>query len=147
MYRMACLVLFLLASTMQAQPHLSIRAASATPVDGWQRMQVEHTDRVIWVSPTAAVAASDIEKAVPELTPEGDMRIALTYTDQGLKKIHDLTTTQLKKLVALVVDGKVLWAPLVQQAQQGKEGVLTGNGPNGRGLSQEEVDRILAVLH
>ena len=42
------------------------------------------------------------------------------------------------------VDGKLIWAPIVQQPQAGKEGVLTGNGPNG--LTQEEVERIMASL-
>jgi restriction endonuclease Mrr len=50
MYRMACLVLIVLVSALQVQAQLSIRAASATPVEGWQRMPVECADRVMWVS-------------------------------------------------------------------------------------------------
>ena len=70
--------------------------------------------------------------------------IAVVFTDAGAKKIHDLTTAQLKKLVAMVVDGKVIWAPMVMAVQEGRQGVLTGNLPTG--LTQEEVERILAVL-
>ena len=70
--------------------------------------------------------------------------ITVVFTDAGLKKVHDLTTAQLKKLVALVVDGRVLWAPVVQQPQNGKEGVLTGNSANG--LTQEQVELIMASL-
>ena len=139
-----CLLVVLIANAVQAKAQLSIRAASAQPVEGWQRMQVEHSDRVVWVSPIVAVTSSDIEKAAPEVTPDGDTRIAVVFTDAGVRKIHDLTTAQRKNLVALVVNDKVIWAPLVQQPQEGKEGVLTGNGPHG--LTQEEVDRILASL-
>ncbi len=146
MHRMAswaCLVVIMFAGIVQAQTQFSIRAASAEPIEGWQRMQVEHSDRVVWVAPTAAVTASDIEKAQPETTPDGNTRIAVVFTDPGARKIRDLSITQRKKLVALVVDGRVIWAPIVQ-AEITKESVLTGNGPNG--LTQDEVERIMASL-
>jgi preprotein translocase subunit SecD len=107
-------------------------------------MQVEHMGRVVWVSPTAAITASDIESAQPQIRSNGDTVIAVVFTDAGAKKFSELTRAQLMKLVAMVVDGKVLWAPTVNQAQQGKENVLTGNLPTG--LTQEEVDRIMAIL-
>jgi preprotein translocase subunit SecD len=140
----ACLVEILFASAMQAQSQFSIRAASAQTVKGWQRMQVEHSYRAVWVSPTPAVTAGDIEKAQPETAPDGRTRIAVVFTDAGARKMRDLTIVQLKKLIALVVDGRLIWAPVVQQVQEGKEGVLTGNGS--RRLTQEEVERVIAAL-
>jgi len=141
----AFLFVLVSASPLQAQAQFSIRAASAQRVEGWQQMQVEHSNRVIWVSPDATVVASDVESAQTEINPvDGATRITVVFTDAGLKKIHDLTTAQLKKLVAMVVDGKVIWAPMVMAVQEGRQGVLTGNLPTG--LTQEEVERILAVL-
>jgi len=139
----ACLLLILFAGIVQAQARLSIRAASAQPVEGWQRMLVEHSDRVVWVAPTAAVTAADIERAQPEVNFNGDTRIGVVFTDEGARRMRDLTIAQKKKLIALVVDDKVIWAPTVQ-AETGKEAVLTGNGPHG--LTQEEVERIMASL-
>jgi len=69
--------------------------------------------------------------------------IAIVFTDEGARKIRDLSVTQRDKLVALVVDNKLIWAPVVK-AEIGKQSVLTGNGPNG--LTQEEVDRIMNSL-
>src|SRR5438046_2111 len=68
----ACLDLF--ASATQAPAQFSIRAASVEPVDGWQRMQVEHCQSrcFLWISPTANIVASDIERAQPEVRPKGD---------------------------------------------------------------------------
>jgi preprotein translocase subunit SecD len=147
MYRVACLVLILLASALHAQGEFSIRAASATPVDGWQRMQVECSDRVVWVSPTAGLTATDIEKGHPEVRADGDTVIRVVFTDAGIAKLHDLTAAQFRKLIALVVDDKVIWAPTVQYIAEApaKNNVLTGCGPHG--LTQDEVDRILASLH
>jgi len=141
----ACIIVIVSTSATQAQGQFSIRAASAEPVEGWQRMQVEHSNRVVWAAPTAAVVATDIEKAQPQVRPNGDTVIAVVFTDAGAKKIHDLTTAQLKKLVAMVVDDRLIWAPTVMQPQEGKQGVLTG-GNTGHGLTQEEVELILASL-
>src|ERR1051325_12219510 len=71
---LACLAVILSASATQAQAQFSIRAASVEPVDGWQRMQVEHCQSrcFLWVSPTATIIASDIEKERPEFSPNGD---------------------------------------------------------------------------
>ena len=139
----ACSLMLLFSGIMQTEAQFSIRAASAQPVDGWQQMQVEHSDRTIWVAPTAAVVASDIEKAQPELRADGTRVIRVVFTDVGANKIRDLTTAQLKKHVAMVVDGKLIWAPVVQ-AVVGKESVVTGNLPNG--LTEGEVDRIMTSL-
>jgi preprotein translocase subunit SecD len=140
---MVCLAVILFASAAQAQ--FSIRAASAQPVEGWQQMQIEHCQSrcTVWVSPTAAIVASDIEKARPEVV-DGAWRVAIVWTDAGAKKFSDLTAAQVKKLVAMVVDGKVIWAPMVMGMITGKEDVLYGDGPGG--LTQEHVERILALL-
>ena len=74
---------------------------------------------------------------------QGPIILRVVFTDAGANKIRDLTTAQLRKLVALVVDGRVIWAPMVM-AVPGKESVLAGSGPNG--LTQEEVERIMASL-
>src|SRR5690348_14586471 len=139
----ASLVFILFASATQAHAQFSIRAASAKPVEGWQRMQVGDSGQLIWVSPTAAIVASDIESARPEMNPDdGATHIAIVFTDTGAEKFSDLTAAQIKKLVAMVVDGKVIWAPLVTGMITGKEGRLYGDGP--RGLTQEHVEQILA---
>jgi preprotein translocase subunit SecD len=144
----AALPVILFATVMQAQAQFSIRAASTEPVDGWQRMQVEHSNRVVWVSPIAAVTASDIAKVQPDHTSvEGQTRVAVVFTDAGAKHFADLTTAQLHKQIAMVLDGRVIWAPMVLgefHADVGKEGILAGSGP--QGLTQQEVERIMALV-
>ena len=143
---MACLVVILLPGIVQAQ--FSIRAASAEPVEGWQPMKVEHCRSrcVVWVAPTPALTASDIEKAQPEVRADGYRIIRIVLTDAGASKLHDLMAAQLKKLVTLVVDDKVMWAPMVMYIidPAWKETVLTGNTPTG--LTPDEVERIMAIL-
>ena len=146
MVRAACLVVILFASATQAQAQFSIRAASVEPVDGWQRMQVEHCQSrcFLWISPTATIVASDIERARPEVRPKGDTVIAVVFTNAGAQKLRDFTRANMNKFVAMVVDGRLIWAPLVR-AEFSKETVLTGNGQP-HGLTEEEVELIMAAL-
>ena len=139
---LTCMILLLPASVLQAQ--LSIHAASAAPVEGWQRMQVEHSDRVVWVSPTAAISAGDIEQATAAVTRRNRW-IAITFTDVGAWKARNLSIEQRNKLAALVVDNKVLcvWAPNAR-SEFTKESALVGNGPTG--LTQDEVERVMSIL-
>src|SRR5262245_12120856 len=91
-----CSLVLLFSGIMQAEAQFSIRAASGEPVEGWQRMQLEHSNRTVWVAPTAAVVASDIEKAQPEVRDDGNRVISIIFTDVGANKIRDLTAAQLK---------------------------------------------------
>jgi preprotein translocase subunit SecD len=145
-----CLGVILSIGVLQAQSRLSFRAASDTPVEGWKTMVLAHSDRVVWVAPTEAVTANDIETARPEVRPEtGDLVIHIVYTKNGASRMHDLTAAQLKNHIALVVDGKVLNFPTVMSVMYigttSRDGVLTGNTK--QGLTQEEVDLIMAILH
>jgi preprotein translocase subunit SecD len=72
------------------------------------------------------------------------MVINVVYTDAAVNKLRDLTTAQVKKHIALVVDGKVLWAPQVNFTQADKKSGFAGN--TGHGLTQEEVDLIMSIL-
>jgi preprotein translocase subunit SecD len=150
-WALACCFVLLSVGALQAQlyfgtPRFSLRAASVEPVDGWQKMQLEHCqsrcDR--WVAPTAALHAGDIESAQPEVRADGYRVIKVVYTDAAVNKMRDLTTAQIKKPIALVVDGKLLWAPQVNFTQADKESSITGNTPTG--LTQEEVDLIMSIL-
>ena len=134
---------------LQAQSRLSFRAASDTPVEGWKAMALAHSDRMVWVAPTEAVTADDIESARPEVRPEtGDLVIHIVYTKNGANQMRDLTAAQLKKHIALVIDGKVLNFPIVMSVLPVgptiREGVLTGN--TAQGLTQEEVELIMGIL-
>ena len=143
------MVVFVLisATVMQAQAQFSIRAASTEPVDGWQQMQVEHCRSrcFVWVSPIAAIVASDIKTAKPQVRPNGDMVIAVVFTDSGARKLRDFTRANMNKFIAMIVDDRLICAPLVR-AEFSKETVLTGNGQP-HGLIQEEVELIMTALH
>jgi preprotein translocase subunit SecD len=58
--------------------------------------------------------------------------------------MRDLSTTQMNKLIAMVLDGKVIMAPKVRSVIS-KDCVVTGKPP--AGLTTDEVRRILASVN
>ena len=143
MYRLIAglCMLILFAGLVQAQSRLSIRAASAEQVQGWAQMELD--GKSVWVAPTASLTASDIARAQAITRPDGKRAISMELTDSGSEKMRALSKSQMDKLVAMVFEDKLIWAPRVR-SEIGKQLVLTGNSPNG--LSDSDIQRILANI-
>jgi preprotein translocase subunit SecD len=93
----------------------------------------------IWVAPDTRLTSADIERAEARVLESGPA-VALVLTDAGAKKMTALSAEQDSKPIALLLDGQVIWAP-VMRGSIGKEAVLTG-GPGG--LTKAQIDRLLA---
>lgn len=141
----ACIAMILFAGALRGQSQFSIHAASSEPVAGWQKMQSE--DKSIWVNPIPALVSADIERAVPFKDPKGHNGVSTTFTEVGAGKMRELSAAQANKLVAMILDGKVIFAPLVRGAFPGPDRMvmITGNSPTG--LTVGEVQRILVSMN
>ena len=140
----AGLMMVYFAGALHAQATFSIRAASENAVAGWDKMVSTDDGKSVWVSPVISVTPADIDSARPVINNDGNRIIVVTFSDAGAKKMHDLTTAQLQGLIALVLDGKLIWAPKVRSTLD-REAVLSGNGP--QGLTGEQVERLMSALH
>jgi preprotein translocase subunit SecD len=136
------LFVFIFAVALQAQAQFSVRAASDEPVAGWQQMPTED-NQTIWVSPTASLTASDFESMTPYVNPGDIWFMKIVLTDDGAKKMRALSIAQINKLIALVLDGKAIWAPKVR-SEIGKTGDFTGSGPHG--LEMDVIRRLIAIV-
>ena len=126
---------------LQARAQFSIRAASDQPVAGWMRMQ--YNNQTVWVSPTASLTSADIQRAEPSKTSDGATAVGVVFSDAGAKKMTDLSHAQLNKLIAMVLDDKVIFAPKVR-AEIGTQALITGKTPSGlpAGVAQRIVDSV-----
>lgn len=131
-------IVTLLAGILNGQSPVEIRAASTSAVSGWQQMSSPGGDP-LWVAPDARLTSADIARAEARKLANGGPAVALLLSDSGTKKMTELSAAQADKPIALIVDGQVIWAPVVRGAI-GKEAVLTG-GPGG--LTQAQIDRLL----
>ena len=141
----SCVAIILIAGALQAQGQFSIHAASAEPVAGWQKM--ESQDKSVWVNPIPSLASADVERAVPFKDTQGHNSVSLTFTEAGAKKMRDLSAAQMDKLVVMILDGKVIFAPRVRSVFPGPDrgAQVTGNGPTG--LTVEQVQQILVSVN
>ena len=133
----ALIAVFLAAVFIQAQGALEIRAASHTAVAGWQ--QVSTPDgKTVWVSTTAALTTADIARGEPRTEANGQRTVGVVFTADGARKMAQLSAAQTNRHIALLLDGKVIWVPIVRSIIE-KEAVLSGVTP-------EVVQRVLASL-
>jgi preprotein translocase subunit SecD len=136
-------VICFLSATISAQSPLEIRAAAMSPVPGWQRMASPDQDRVLWVAPTNHLSSGDIDRAERVTALDGLAALTIVFTDDGARKMAELSTTRLGQPIAFLLDGKLIWAPVIR-APIDREAVLSG-GPGG--LTADEVQRLLAILN
>ena len=132
-------IVTLLAGILNGQAPVEIRAASAKAVSGWAQMSSPAGDP-LWVAPGARLTSADIARAEARTLTDGGPAVAIVLTDDGAKKMAELSATQTNQPIALMLDGKVIWAPVVR-GSIGKEAVLTGGKG---GLTQQQIDRLLA---
>jgi preprotein translocase subunit SecD len=135
-------ICFLWTSATSAQSPLEIRAAAMSPVPGWQQMASPDQDRVLWVAPTNDLSSVDIERAERVTGLDGFAALTIVFTDDGAKKMGTLSAARLGQPIAFLLDGKLIWAPVIR-ARIEREAVLSG-GPGG--LTSDEVERLLTVL-
>jgi len=132
------MILTLLAGILNGQSVVEIRAAASTAVSGWQQM-ASPNGQALWVSPSTSLTSADIDRAEAATSADAGPGINLVLTDSGAKKMADLSASQSNKPIALLLDGHVIWAPVVR-GSIGKQVRLTGGDG---GLTQGQIDRLL----
>ena len=138
-----CVMVILFGCVVQAQAQFTIRAAATAPVSGWQRMESPEGNQTVWVAPTPSLTSADIDAAQPGNDRDGRPVVTIRFTEAGSEKMREFSAAQIARPIALVLDGELIWAPVVRSAINA-EALITG-GPNG--LTPEQVQRILASIN
>jgi len=132
-------IVTLLAGILNGQSSVEIHAASATAVTGWAQMSGPSGD-ALWVAPEVRLTSTDIERAEAASSADAGPGINVVLTEMGAKKMAELSSAQSNKPIAMVLDGQVIWAPVVR-GSIGKQVRLSGGDG---GLTQEQIQRLLA---
>lgn len=119
------------------QAALEIRAASSTAVEGWQRMSAPD-GRAVWVSPASALTSTDLARVEPRQQADGSPTVVFVFTADGAGKMAALSVAQANQPIALLLDGKLVWAPTVRATIE-KEAVLSG-------VTADVIQRVLAAF-
>lgn len=133
----ALIVVFLVGVFLQAQAAIEIRAASSTAVAGWQRVTADDGE-AIWVAPSSSLTSADFAPSVSHTLRDGRDAVGVVFTAEGARKMRALSAAQANQRIALLLDGKVIWAPVVRGTIE-REAQLTG-------LSPEQAQRLVTAL-
>ena len=131
------LVVFLVGALLGAQGAVEIRAASSTAVAGWQRVTAADGE-AMWIAPTVSLRSADIASSELQKQPDGRTNVEVVFTADGAKKMQELSRAQTNQRIALMLDGQVVWAPVVRDPI-GREAVLSG-------LSAADAQRLQSTL-
>jgi preprotein translocase subunit SecD len=121
----------------QDPPSFEIRRAETKAGDGLIEATVPGSANKIYVHKTADIVAADV--ATARVTNDEKPAVEIEFTEQGHKKVTQLTEKHLGKPLAIMVNGKVIAAPVVRSAIESKA-MITGN------FTREEAERIASAI-
>ena len=74
-----------------------------------------------------ALTGTDLQNAKEETDQQGQNLVALEFSNEGGQKFADLTTKNVGRKIAILLDGEVLTAPNVKEPITGGKAVITGS--------------------
>jgi hypothetical protein len=115
---------------------VAFRRAENQPGEGLTETIVAGTTQKVYLHPSADATNEDIAESRAALDDQQNPAVEITFTEAGAKKMAKLTEEHLNKPLAILVDGKVVSAPMIISGL-GNKARITGN------FTQDEVNRIV----
>ena len=94
---------------------LEIRRAEQKPAEGLTEAMVAGTDDHIYLYKTAETTNEDIAGVRVAKDSQGNPAAEIIFTAEGAKKMEKLSAQHKDKPLAILIDGKVITAPLVRE--------------------------------
>ena len=94
-------------------PLLEFRLADDNDMAGWKEMGVRGSSNSIFVSNEVALSGRHLEKVSFEKDLNSPV-LLLTLTEEGAKAMGEITSRNLSKKLAIVLNGKVVSAPTIR---------------------------------
>jgi hypothetical protein len=114
-------------SDLQAAVRFEVRLAEDRPAPGLREAKVSGSDRSVYLHDEVIVTNSDIAVArvVPGHGPS-EYSIGVEFNASGAEKMRAATANHIGKLVAILLDGQVVMAPVLR-TPIGASARITGN--------------------
>jgi preprotein translocase subunit SecD len=137
--------LALLAANTQAQEStktrviLEFRLAEISPSEGLQEVTIEDTNEKLYLHKEVIINNKDVAaaRAIPSFTPRS-FDIEIEFSEEGADRISRVSAENIGKHIAILMDGKVIVAPILRSAISHKA-VITGRAPS---FTKEEAEEL-----
>jgi len=124
----------------QPKIKFELRRAETKPADGLTPAEVPGAKDKIYLHKTSDVTNEDVASASVGVSPQTFKPvIEILFTKDGAKKVEKLSEEHLDKPLAILVDGKVISAPVIK-AKFADKALVTGE------FTKEEAEKIARAL-
>jgi preprotein translocase subunit SecD len=113
-----------------------LRRAENRPAEGLIEAKIEGTNTKVYLRKEIGLTNKDVARAQAKVQPGQKPAVEVTFTEQGAKRLARLTKQHQGKPVAILVNGKVLAAPIARATITGGNAVITGD------FTQAQAERI-----
>ena len=122
--------------TLQAAVRLEVHLADAQPVAGSIVAEVADSGRIIYIDPKTIVDNDDIAQAWVTEDGANQFGVSVQLFEDGAQRMRQATAANLGRLIAVLIDGQVVMAPIIRSATS-DSAVITGE------FSRAEAKRIV----
>lgn len=119
---------------------LTFHMAADNQQPGWIPHQLGEDGPTIWYAPTASIGPDRVRSIAPVTDPAGLPAVVITLTNRGHSEMWTLSRLLIGNPMALLLDGRLLAAPRVQDRLGGEVFISGGD----RGLPPSAVKLLLA---
>jgi len=126
--------------TKEARLRVEVRLADTAPREGFEAMDFVETGGTIYVSPEIALSDPDIKGALATVDDRGRPAVAAELNLLGTQKFAIFTSNHIRERAAIIVDGKVVSAPVIRSPIM--KGRLVINGD----FTQDEAEALARSL-
>jgi preprotein translocase subunit SecD len=120
----------------KAKVKFELRRAENKPAAGLIEAKIDGTDHKVYLHKEVALTNKDVARARLKLEPGQKPAVEVTFTEQGAKQLARLTEKHQGKPLAILVDGKVIAAPVTRATIAGGQALITGD------FTKEKAERI-----
>ena len=121
---------------------VEIRAASTTERSDWRASGYHLGGLDTWVSPDATVTASGIVRARRSIDDLGEPTVILQFDQASSIRMDELTTRRASRPIAIILDGRVIAAPVVTTSVEETLVIHFGRAPDAASNADRLVDAI-----
>jgi len=93
---------------------IEFRRAESSPAKGLLEATIVGSDEKVYLYPMAELTNKDVAKARIGLSESKEPELLLTFTQEGAKKMGKLTEEHKGKPLAILINGKVVVAPVLR---------------------------------
>lgn len=120
--------------------HIEFRLAEESPAPGLTSIKTSDYAGTLYLHAEIELTNEALKSATASEGPFGQPVVDLVLTDAGFQKLKQLASANLRKRLAIVLDGELLIAPLIAAPVTEPRVTIDGN------FTVEETQRIAAAL-